>query len=625
MKQFFRRFAAAFCAFALCLTSASALSVEQAVDLLEANYVDDLPAAAYDAATLDELFDAVGDPYTYYMSATDYEEFTAGVESETSVTGIGAGVEFTANGIRISSILPGSGAEAAGLAVDDCIIAINGESCVPANDGHRNLIIGEEGTYVTLTVRHENGTTQDYRIERRTIAIHNTSVTFADGVATIDCDSFGTQTLNYFSDGVSQWKDDARFWIVDLRGNSGGISDAAAGALGLFTGSGPKIFFQAKDSSASYYTAYLLDQMTDLPVIVLVNERSASASEIVAGGIRAEKAGVVIGPRTYGKGVAQRVFDKTSHPDLFDGDSLKVTAYRFYSSDGNTTDKIGVLPTLYIDDEYVPAVAKLLTAEKPKSDNYLHLMLNGHSFYVDLTEARKKSNIDAFAELLGALPPDAGVGFVVDGTELALNPELAIRRLGLSANSRAFADVSSSLYETEINTLAAYRILGGDGAGHFFPDRTLTRAELCAMLAQTLNVTGSATGLYKDVPADSWFSGCVGAVTGLGFMGGVGDGYFDPNAPLTQEQFIAVMGRLARFLNFNAEGYALNLTDGALSAKALEPFAPWARVEASVLTGYDGNMLYAELSAITPKAPVTREQAAATLCRVLKTLNLLAY
>lgn len=624
MKKLFRRLTAAICMLTLCLSSANALSVEQAIELLEKNYVDKLPAAAYEATTLDELFKVVGDPYTYYMSATAYESFNASVESETTVTGIGAGIEYTVNGIRITSLLDGGGAKDAGLQIDDYIIAADGISCVPAAEAHRNLIIGEAGTYVTLTIRHPDGSEKDYRIERRTITIHNTSVALEDGVGVIDCNSFGSQTGQYFYDGIEEHDADAKMWVVDLRNNTGGFADAAVGALGAFTGFGPKLYYRLSDGS-SFYTIYLADQLTEKPVIVLVNGYSASASEILSGGIRAEEAGIVIGPRTYGKGTAQIVLDKTGYPDLFDGDSLKITAYRFYCTDGNTTDKIGVLPTILVDNEYTAAIANLLDTEKPETGDYLRFTLNSREFYVDLEKAKAEPYSTALSELLAALPPDAPVGCTVEGRELPLDAALAAQYYGIAVASRAFTDVSSSRYATEINTLATYGMLGGDGAGRFFPDRTLTRAELAAMLAQALNVTGKTSMGFTDVADTSWYAGSVNAVANLGFMGGFGSGRFAPDAALTQEQFIAVMGRLTRFLNFLADDYALALTDEELADEAFASLQPWARTEASVLTGYNGNMLYTELANIDPSATVTREQAAATLCKILKTLDILSY
>ena len=623
MRSLFRRLTVAVCTLALCLTSVNALSVEDALRLLEENYVDPLPAAAYESATLDELFAAIGDPYTYYMSATDSEEFYAVVENENTITGIGASIEYTANGIRITSLLDGGGAKDAGLQIDDYIVAINGISCVPAADAHRNLIIGEAGTYVTITVRHPDGTTQDYRIERRAIALHNTTVTFKDGVGTINCDSFGSQTDQYFYNGVTE-HDNAELWIVDLRNNLGGLADTAVGALGVFTGFGPKLYYRLSDGS-SFHTLYLSEQQTESPAIVLVNERSASASEILSGGIRAEDAGIVIGSRTYGKGSAQIVLDQERYPDLFDGDSLKVTAYRFYCSDGNTTDQIGVLPTLLVDDKYTAAVAELLSAAAPKNSDYLTLFLNGCKYYVNLEVAQSETNTDAFAELLTALPPDAVIERTAGSLTETLSAEQALAQYGNAAASRTFADVATSPYATQINTLAAYRIVTGDN-GLFRPGSTLTRAELAAMLAKALNVTSNSASLFSDVSDGQWYCGDVNAMASLGFMTGIGNDRFDPYGTLTQEQLITVMGRLARFLNFHVDDYALELDESSLAGETFfVPFALWARVGASVMTGYGGNMLYTELDRIDPKAAVTREQAAATLCNMLKALDILSY
>ena len=624
MKKLFHRLVATLCVLALCLTSASALSVEDALRLLEENYVGELPPAAYEATTLDELMDAVGDPYTYYMSAEEYAEFLDSVEGESHITGIGAGIEYTDNGILLTNILEDSGAEEAGLVAGDLIVGVEGTSCVPANESHRAMIIGDEGTYVNITVKHQDGSVQDYRIMRRTIRIFNTKVAFVDGVGKVDCDSFGTYTPAYFQDGLAEHMD-ARLWIIDVRNNPGGLATAAVTSLGLFTGSGPKLFYRLGDTS-SYYAEFNGTNLTDAPVIVLINGYAASASEILAGGVRAEKAGIIVGSRSYGKGSAQIVLDMDNYPNLFDGDSLKVTVYRFYCSDGNTTDKVGVVPTLYVADEYTAAVAELLSAEKPAQGEYLSLTLNGSEYILRPADAAEAGLDDALTELLSALPPDASVALFSGDKLTALTADEALAKYGDEAASRRFTDVANSPYATQINTLGAYGILNGTGSGAFNPAATLTRAELCAMLSQALNVSNKANGNFADVPDDAWFADDVNAAASLGFVNGVGDRLFDPSGTLTQEQFITVMGRLTRFLNFFADDYALELKDETLAENAVyAAYAPWARVSADVLTEYAGNMLYTDLSQINPQAPVTREQAAATLCNVLKTLHVLSY
>ena len=622
MKRMLRRLCAICFVFSLCITSASALTVEQAIDLLEEYYIDELPASAYEAETLDDLFKAIGDPYTYYMSAKDYDAFTSGVESETSVTGIGAGIEYTAEGIRITSVLSDGSAEAAGLVPGDIIIAIEGTPCVPGEESHRELILGEEGTFVNITILHADGTTEDYHLERRVITIRNTTVTIEDGVGYIDCDSFGTQTGEYFYQGVSE-NEDTRLWVVDLRNNVGGLADSAATALGLFTGFGPKLYYRTSDGT-NYQTLFLADRLTETPVIVTVNNWTASASEILSGGIRADAAGIIIGSRTYGKGVAQIVLDKSNHPDLFDGDSLKVTVYRFYCSDGNTTDKIGVIPTLFVADEYVSDIVRLLCNGTPESGDAIRFSLNGSDYYVNLDQARSEEYRAAFAELLSALPPDVPVYCNIDGVEAPMDSALAAEHYNIDASFRSFSDVKSSPFATQINTLGAYGILNGVGEGRFDPNRTLTRAELCAMLAQALNVTNNAGSFFTDVTEDHWYYGDVTAMASLGFVNGIGDGRFDPMATLTQEQFIAVMGRLTTFLNFKADDFVRSLSDGDLPQ--FSSLRSWVRPGALVLTGYaDENMLYAPLEDIELSSAVTREQAAATLCNILKTLNILSY
>lgn len=145
MKQHLRRLLAAVGTLAMLTTAASALSVEQAVDLLEEYYVDDLPQAAYEAETLDELFAAVGDPYTFYMTEEEYQAFLGSVEGSEEQVGIGVAVSYTDAGIEINTVLPGGAAEAGGLVAGDVIIAIDGESCVPAKESDVTRIAARRG------------------------------------------------------------------------------------------------------------------------------------------------------------------------------------------------------------------------------------------------------------------------------------------------------------------------------------------------------------------------------------------------------------------------------------------------------------------------------------------------
>ena len=631
MKHKGLRLGALFCAAAMTITtSAQALSVEEAYDILRRSYVDRLPRAAKDAESLDELF-SYTDNYTCYMTEEEYQAFLSSVEGEVSFAGIGAEITYAPDGISIVSVLKGGGAEKAGLKAGDMIIAIEGESCAPGSEEQRARLVGEAGTQVRVTVRHTDGSEEDYTITRAAVVQANTTVSAADGVGYIDCDSFGTQTGTYFQDGVRKYDSAVRTWIVDLRGNSGGLTSAAVTALGTFSGAGELVYFvdQSGESSAQRYDG---KDLTDKPAIVLMDSGSASASEIFAGGILGTSSGIVIGTRSYGKGVAQVLFDESNCPYLH-GDAVKVTAYRFYCAGGNTTDRIGVIPTLFLPQAQAVAAARLLSGEKTKDGGaYLHLVLNGCDFYIDIPAA-KESSSTALEAILTALTPDAVLYWGENGGETALTPAQAREKCGFAAASALdFTDVAGSEYAGEINALAASRIVLGN-QGKFRPDDTMTRAEVCALLAQALDLYWLADGYFTDVAKESWYAPSVNAMAAIGLVSGVGGGKFDPNATMTQEEFITVLGNLVEFVNLDARAFLDKKPLAILQPlPKYKGFSPWAIRSVELLTnsvfGEDGNAVNLYCTAfedIEPKAPILREQAAAALYNALRTTGVLKY
>ena len=629
MKHRYLRAGAFSCAAAMLIaTGAQALSVEEAREILQRSYVDKLPNAAKEAETLDELF-SYTDDYTYYMTGEEYEAFLSEVEGEVSFVGIGAEITYGETGITIVSVLKGGGAEKAGLASGDVIVAIDGEGCVPGTAEAREKLLGDERTQVTLTVLRTDGSEKDFTVTRTLITQTNTTVSVADGVGYIDCDSFGSQTGTYFQDGVRKNNSAVRAWVVDLRGNGGGLTSAAVTALGTFAGKGDLAYFVDRDGDA-IPERYAGADLTDKPAIVLMNAGSASASEIFAGGILGTGSGIVIGERSYGKGVAQIVYDGTNCPYLTD-DAVKVTAYRFYCAGGNTTDRLGVIPTLYVPQGTTSAAAELLAGAKPADGSaYLHLVLNGLDFYVDIAAAKQQTL--ALEGILRALTPDTELYWGENGAEERVTSAQAREKCGKAGMSMDFSDVSGSEYEDAINALAAYRIVFGD-KGAFRPDDTMTRAEVCALLAQALDVYSSADGYFTDVPKGSWYASSVNAMASLGLVSGVGDRKFAPNATMTQEEFITVLGRLVEFLNLDARAYLDEHPLAILQPLAqYKNFSPWAIRCADLLTnsvfdenGDAVNMYCMSLEDIEPQVPILREQAAAALYNALRTTGALKY
>ena len=633
MKKMMTRLLSLLLALTVLLTPAYALTVDQALDLLETFYYYDIPDGAYQAETMDELIRILGDPYTSYMTAEEYQAFLRLLEGDSSVVGIGVTVRYTQEGLLIVDTVSGGSARQAGLQAGDLIVEVDGQSCVPADESAAGLISGEEGTHVEVTVLRDGVRTR-YDLTRRPVIVPNLELQIEGRVGRIDCNSFGRDTGKEFTRLVADNDAKVDTWIIDLRGNSGGYADAAVDMLGALMGPGYYLYFEGRDggvevSSSSQPAA------TAKPVIVLTDSSSASASEILAGTVRDGGRGVTVGGRTFGKGVAQYMLDGDVfsglpvYGDYFQGDSLKVTVHRFYTGGKNSPDKIGVIPTLLVEEEDAAAVALALCGRE--EDARLCVMPGAVPYYVD-------PNTDAgtLSALLSALPPQAILFYSGGGGFEQVSVAEAAQKLGVAYESRWFTDVSDSRYAAAINAMGTYGLLRGDGKGSFRPKGNLTRAELCALLAQALGVSWQGGSRFTDVDQNAWYSPYVNAMADLGLVEGVGGGRFGPGRTITHEEFLTILGRTARFLNLQLDVYGDWLEEGDESSltdsqrAALAAYEPWARNGVAVLAwGLEetflssGDLLFAPLGALSPDAPILREEAAAGMYAVLSGLEIL--
>ncbi len=631
MKKYLSRLLAAALALVLLVVPASALTVDQALELLEELYYYEIPDEAYQAETLDELMSLLEDPYTQYMTAEEYQAFLKLLEGDSNVIGIGVSCRYTPEGILIISTISGGSAREAGLQAGDLIVEIDGQSCVPANEENAGGLTGPEGTQVSVTVLRD-GERKGYTLTRRPVVEPNVELSIEGRVGLLDCNSFGKDTGKEFAKLVKDNDGRVDVWVVDLRGNGGGYTNAAVDMLGALMGPGYHLYFETAAGGVEAVPAYDR-QATDKPVIVLTDGGSASASELTSGSLRDSGRGVLVGGRTYGKGVAQIMLDEDALASLpeydgyFEGDGLKITVYRFYSGGLNSPDKIGVIPTLLVDDEDTAAVALALCGSQ--EDAKLCVMPGAVPYYVD-----PGTDGDTLSALLSALPPQALV-FCADGGDFQqVSAAEAAQRLGVAYESRWFTDLGDSRYADAVNAMGTYGLLRGDGKGHFTPKSGLTRAELCSMLASVLNVAYRGESRFTDVDQNAWYGPSVNAMAYLGIVDGVGGGKFNPGGTLTQEEFHTILGRTARFFNVKLDAYAQWVEqEGRLTlgqSSALSGYSAWARNSMAVLAwGLEdaldgtGDLLFASLKELSPKAPILREEAAAGMYAVLSGLEIL--
>ena len=619
MKKAFSGLLAAALTLTLSPPAASALELEDAKTLLSQYYYNGVPEEVLELDSLDAILEALGDPYTYYMTPEQYEDFNQSVNGQ-EVTGIGATVETAFDGgYLLLSVLPDSPALEAGLQPGDRLVAVDGTELTAQIDP-RTLILGEEGTQVTVTVLRE-GARLDFTMTRRTVLIPIVTYELVDGAAYLDCTSFGASTAATFQEAIQALDDDTAVWIVDLRSNPGGDSRSTAATAALFIGGGVMLYFRDGAGNYNYtYTGDAYPDLSDKPVIVLTSPHSASGAELFSGDIRDYGAGIAVGQRTFGKGTAQIVLDETRTSLLSGGEALKVTVYRFFSPEGTTNHIVGVLPTLLVSEENTQAVGLLLSQAKPaRAEGFYKLELAGQTFYLDGADAQGETAA-AFTELLEALPPSA-VLYQGSGTQIweEITPAQAARELGLTgyAPRDAFSDIAGTPYEREIRTLASYGLLAGFEDGTWRPGDGLTRAQFAAMLATALDLPAGEKLTFSDVSGDAWYAGAVTAVDQMGFLTGYGDGTFGPEDPLTYEQLAAALSAVAAWASM--DGYALAQDHLNIDEElAYLEWADWAQVPARNL---------AELGALpeglTPSALADRGTAAGMLCRLMENIGLI--
>lgn len=621
MKKILASLLALCLSLSLCAAPAAALELEDAKELLKTYYVDPISDDVLAKDSLEEMLEALGDPYTVYLTADEYQKFLSSVNGDT-VVGIGVSIQNAyEDGFKIMSVLANSPALEAGLEAGDRIIAVNG-TALTASSNISALITGEEGTEVTITViRLSDGQQVDYTLTRRAVQLPIVTYEQVGDAGLIDCTSFGESTVSTIEEALTELNDDVSVWIMDLRSNPGGTTEAAAGSAGLFVGSAIMVYFRDANGNYTYtYTTEACPDLTDKPLIILTSPYSASGSELFASDARDHGFGIAIGQRTYGKGIAQSVFDENNTPELFDGDALKVTTYRFYSPEGATNHIVGILPTLMISMENTPAASLLLSTPQPtRADGHLKLELAGFTFYIDQEEAVSETYKAAFTELLEALPPSATL-FQGSGSSTwkEIEPADLAETLDLDYTGRTFPDIADSPFREEIETLAAYQLLGGCEDGGFHPTDTVTRAEFCTMIATALNLSASGDApTFTDVSADAWYADSISAMAAKGFVAGCGDGTFQPQATITYQEMVTILSSVAAWCSM--EGYSLSQTElSAPEWAEYYEYADWAQVPARNL-----NELGALVGDLAPTDLGTREVAAGMLCSLMEGIHLL--
>ena len=309
--------------------------------MIKQKYIGEVDEEQMIEGAIKGFVEGLGDPYTEYLPKEEMTEFT----EETSSQYVGIGIyltnDKTTNTILVVGTMNGSPALEAGMQAGDIIekvndVAYTGETM----DDAIKVLKGEEGTSAKVTVLRD-GKEIDLTVTRKKITVeHVSSKMVENNIAYLQVDSFDSGVAESFKKQVTELVNKgAKGIIIDLRSNGGGIVSEATGIADLFLKKDETILITKSKIANEQLTVSKNDAIiTDIPVVILVNEGTASASEILAGALKDLGKAKTVGTTTYGKGVIQQILK------LNDGSGIKITIEEYQTPNRNKIHKVGIEP-----------------------------------------------------------------------------------------------------------------------------------------------------------------------------------------------------------------------------------------------------------------------------------------
>ncbi len=319
----------------------------QVWDIIHQQYIDQpLDDTKLMQSAIGGLMEGLGDEHSSYMDPQTYQQVNADLEG--SYTGIGAWVDTSGDYVVIVAPMPDSPAEAAGIKSGDKVIAIDGKDMTGIEPSIAlQSILGPADTTVTLTIQREGSDEPlEFTITRAEIEIPVIEYKMLDNnIAYIYLSQFSVNAGDKVRAALNELLAQNPVGVIlDLRNNTGGYLDAAFDVTSAFIQSGPIMIEEIGDGSQKTYSAYENAIAPDIPLVVLVNGGSASASEITAGAIQDRGRGTLVGTTTYGKGSVQNWIKLEG-----DNGAIRVTVARWLTPNGNQINKVGLTPDAVVD------------------------------------------------------------------------------------------------------------------------------------------------------------------------------------------------------------------------------------------------------------------------------------
>lgn len=311
-------------------------------------YYEDYELSDIQQSLYDGVIAGLEDPYSMYYTAEEYKDLM--VSTSGTYYGIGAGLQQDPDTmeVTITKVYRGTPSEEAGLKNGDVIISVDGIDATSMEvSALVHKIRGEEGTTVHMIIyRESTGETLEFDVERRNVELPSIEGEFLeDGIGYIQILEFQSKTDEQFQEMVEKLEQEGmKGLIIDVRANPGGLLSSVVNMLDYVLPQGLLTYVEDAYGNRTEYSSGA--DCIDMPIVVLTDENSASASEIFAGAIKDYDYGTLVGKTTFGKGIVQNIIP------LSDGDAIKLTTAKYFTPLGNYIHGIGIEPDVVVDYEY---------------------------------------------------------------------------------------------------------------------------------------------------------------------------------------------------------------------------------------------------------------------------------
>lgn len=305
------------------------------------------------------MVDAIEDPYTEYLNQEDFSDLKESIGHEYDGIGVYLQHNIEDNTIRVVSVIEDTPADEAGMLAGDRILKVDGiEYSGEEIDDAILKIKQSKGQKAVLTILRD-GETKELEVECKHLKLDTVTSEIKDGIGYLQISEFGDNTASEFNTKYNELREkNIKGLIIDLRNNTGGVYEEVIEIAKILVPKGLIVYTQDKNGNKE--EIFSESEGINIPLVVLVNEYSASASEVLAGAIKDRGCGTLVGTKTYGKGVIQGIYA------MSDGTSIKVTISEYYTPNGVCIDGVGIEPNEVVNvttnkkDEQLEAAMKII-------------------------------------------------------------------------------------------------------------------------------------------------------------------------------------------------------------------------------------------------------------------------